>query len=156
MGKSTTVEADVRATDDGFSLIEVVITIVLIGVVILPLLVASMTSIKTSSMTREASETETVLQNAADRLNRALVDCNYDPYVKAAMSAKGWDPNKVTATYERYKPGDTVLKNSPGTWVAGACPTGGRTAYLIQRVTITITSPSGRIHQTIQVIKNDV
>ncbi len=62
---------DPGASDDGFSLVEVVITIVLIGIVVIPLLIASASSITASSRTREASETETVLQNAADRLNRA-------------------------------------------------------------------------------------
>jgi prepilin-type N-terminal cleavage/methylation domain-containing protein len=147
---------DPLSRDEGFSLVEVVITIVLIGLVVLPLLVASATSVTASSRTREAAETETVLQNAADRLNRAPAQCDYLPYVQAALKAKGWDPSLVTVGYEYYQPGTTVLANTPGTWVVGACPGGTRTAMLIQRVTITIKSPSQRVHQTIRVIKNDV
>ena len=60
----------------------------------------------------------------------------------------------------------------PGTWLPGACagapapsgttiaglggPGGDRTPLLIQRVTISIQSPSGKVTQTIRVIKNDV
>ena len=142
--------------DDGFSLVEVVITIALIGIVVIPLLIASMTSVTASTRTREAAETETVLQNAADRLNRAPVQCNYDPYVQAALKAKGWDPALVTATYEYYSPGSTVLAGTPGSWSPGGCPGGSRPAMLIQRVTITVDSPSHTVHQTIRVIKNDV
>lgn len=142
--------------DEGFSLVEVVITIVLIGIVVIPLLIASATGVTASSRTREAAETETVLQNAADRLNRAIPSCDYDPYVQAALKAKGWAPTLYTTAYEYYQPGSSVLAATPGSWVPGPCPGGSRPPMLIQRVTITVNSPSLRVRQTIRVIKNDV
>jgi prepilin-type N-terminal cleavage/methylation domain-containing protein len=147
---------DDPARDQGFSLVEVVITIVLIGIVVIPLLIASASSVTASSHTREAAETETVLQNAADRLNRAPAQCDYTAYIQAAVKAKGWAPSLVSASYEYYQPGSSVLAATPGTWSTGACPVAGRTAMLIQRVTITLDSPSHLIKQTIRVIKNDV
>jgi type II secretory pathway pseudopilin PulG len=156
--------------DEGFFIVEVVITIVLIGIVVLPLLVASATAVTASSRTREAAETETVLQNAADRW-RAPAKCDYDLYVQAALKAKGWDPASVKTGYEYYQPGATVLV--PGTWQLGACPGatapaagthvaglggpgGTRSPMLLQRVTISVSSPTAQVNQTIRVIKNDV
>ena len=147
-----------NARDEGFSLVEVVITILLIGIVVIPLIMASASSVTASSRTREAAETETVLQNAADRLNRAPAQCDYTLYIEAALRAKGWDPALVSASYEYYEPGTSVLAGQEGYWVTGACPGAppARRAMLIQRVTITIASPSRLVQQTIRVIKNDV
>src|ERR1043165_5625738 len=109
-GEDSEIDVDPDAPRaEGFSLVAVVTTIVLIGITVIPLRVASATSVTASSRTREAAETETVLQNAADRLNRANPQCNYDPYIQAALKAKGWDPSLVTTAYEYYQPGTSVL-----------------------------------------------
>jgi prepilin-type N-terminal cleavage/methylation domain-containing protein len=150
------------AGDEGFTLVEVVITITLIALTIVPILDATFTSIKASATAREVAEVETVLQNAADRVNRADPLCDYKIYVEAAAIAKGWDATQASATYQYYLPGANALASSPGAWtVSGsnptdACPGGNRSARLIQLVTITVRSDSGSINRTIQVVKSDV
>jgi Tfp pilus assembly protein PilV len=141
--------------DGGFSVVEVVMAITLIGLVIIPIIDATFTSVRASSTAREAAEVETVLQNAADRVNRANPGCEYDTYVAAAALAKGWRGEQATATYKHYVPDGDFPATVPGTWSDGAgCVNGQPTE--IQLVTITVTSDSGTIERTIEVVKSDV
>jgi prepilin-type N-terminal cleavage/methylation domain-containing protein len=152
------------ARDHGFSLVEVVVAIALMGTVVLALLDATFASVKASTTGRESAEIQTVLQNAADRVNRADLGCDYSIFVKAAVQAKGWQESQATATYQYYQPGLDALAINPGNWfpaVPGpskfdACgPTGDRPPRLIQLVTISITDLSGH-QRTMQVMKSDV
>lgn len=142
--------------DEGFSMVELVMTIVLIAIAIVPLMDATITSIRASTIAREAAEVETVLANAADRVNRAPTLCNYDIYAQAAALSKGWQASSVSVTYQYYVPGASALASDPGTWASGACPGGSRTPRLIQLVTITISSPSEDVTRSVKVVKSDV
>jgi hypothetical protein len=149
--------ADVHAErDDGFSIIELVMTIMLVALAVVPLMNATIQSIRASSIARESAEVETVLANAADRVNRAPTLCDYRIYAEAAALSKGWEAGAATLTYQYYVPGASALASDPGTWATGACPAGGRTPRLIQLVTLTITSPSGDVSRSVKVVKSDV
>ncbi len=133
------------------------------GSVILALINATFTSVKASSSARESAEIQTVLQNAADRVNRADPGCDYLLAVQAAAMSKGWQASQATATYQYYIPGVDALAAHPGTWTPAtpgtaatdACPGGTRTARLIQLVTISIIDTNGQ-QRTIQVVKSDI
>ena len=146
--------------DDGFSLVETLVAMVLMSVAVIPLMIAGIVSIKASAQTRNVAKVETVLANAADRVNRAGEGCDYHEYVQAAAQSQGWEPDRVTVSYQYYVP----AADSPvtlGTWVTppvalGACPGAQRTDGLVQKVTITVTSPDNKIERTIVVVKSDV
>ncbi len=142
--------------DDGFSLVEIVMAIFLVALAIVPLMDATITSIRASSTAREAAEVETVLANAADRVNRAPTSCDYGVYVEAAALSKGWPAGNTSVSYQHYLPGSSALAATPGTWVPGACPGSTRTPRLIQLVTISLTSPSGDVTRSVKVVKSDV
>lgn len=149
----------IRTSDEGFSLIEVVIVVMLMGLVVTSVLSAVITSIATSSVTRVAARVETVIVNAADRVNRAPKSCDYAPYARAAAQTEGWLPSTTAVVQEYYLPGATPA--SVGTWQVGteatpACPAAAPTDLLVQRVSITVTSPNGRVTRSIQVVKSDV
>ena len=145
-----------RVRDGGFSLVDILCAISLIGIVVLPMLDTVYTTLAASSTSREVAEIETVLQNAADRVNRAPTGCDYTVYVQAAAQSKGWNATQASATYKYYVPGATAKAADPGTWTDGGCPNGVRTPGLIQLVTVTIQSESGMISRSIKVVKSDV
>ena len=141
------------APDRGFSLVEVVITIVLMATVLLAIMNASIAGIKTSSASTDLAQIETVLQNAADRVNRAPLKCDYNVYIQAAAQAAGWAPGLATAAYKWYQPGADATKT--GTWHDGACSV-GVAGKDVQLVTITIVSPNGKVTRSMQVVKSNV
>jgi prepilin-type N-terminal cleavage/methylation domain-containing protein len=153
--------SDPVTRDHGFSLVEVIITIVLMSTVLLTIMDASIAGIRASTSAADFAQIETVLQNAADRVNRAPQKCNYDQYVKAAAQAAGWDPDQATTAYWWYKAGADATLAHPGTWntpVApnDACSTPGVAGKDVQLVKITITSPNGKVTRSMQVVKSNV
>lgn len=144
----------VTQRDGGYSLIEIVIAITLMALLVVPILAAVQMSISSSSRGRSAAQVETAIVNAADRVNRAGVSCDYLEYVQAAVRSQGWDGDRATVVQEHYvRP--TALDGA-GSWAAGACELTTPTDFLVQRVTITIASPDNSVSRSIQVVKSDV
>jgi len=146
-------------SDQGFSIIEIVISLALIGIVVMAILDAVITMEGASVRSQSAAQIETAIVNASDRVNRAPKGCNYLGYAQAAVQMQGWDHNLVTAVQEYYQPGANAA--TAGTWQSGtgnspACPGLQPADLLVQRVTITITTPDGKARRTIQVVKSDV
>ena len=79
-------------------------------------------------------------------------------HVRAGRADRERLVDQLTATYQHYEPGVTAKADTPGTWVDGACvgDPPQRTARLIQKVSITVTSKSGAVSRSIQVVKSDV
>lgn len=145
--------------DRGFSFIEVLLAIVLIGIVVVPILKAVTLTIRASSVSRAAGQVETALVNAADRLNRAPLSCDYSMYAQAAVQTQGWSPEQVVLVQQYYVPAASVTVD--GTWQQGtasspACQISTPTDGLVQRIRLTISSPDGSVRRTVEVVKSDV
>ena len=104
--------------DSGFSIVEIVIAIVLMGTVVIAVLNAVTMSVKASSVSRSAAQVETAVVNAADRVNRAPKRCDYTIYAQAAVQTEGWAPDAATVTHEYYVPGPEATV--AGSWQTGA------------------------------------
>jgi type II secretory pathway pseudopilin PulG len=144
-----------RRSDGGFSFVEIVITITLMGVVIAPILAAVAASIRASSVSVTAAEVETVLINAIDRVNRAPraeFDCDLTGPVLAAVEIHGWPRSSATVGHEYLDLSGAWRSDASGT----ACPGGVSHNGLVQRITVTITSPENNVSRSLQVVKSDV
>jgi prepilin-type N-terminal cleavage/methylation domain-containing protein len=146
--------------DTGFSLVEILAAIALVGLMGVALLNAAAAGIRSSGTTDTAAKIETILGNAADRINRTGIGCPtqgqgmYSLVSQAAAEVEGWrHPNAVSTSYQHF------VKNSSGTgsgsWAAGACPGGVQEENLVQLITVTVTSPDGATQRSIQVVKSE-
>jgi Tfp pilus assembly protein PilV len=145
---------DAPTRDAGYSLTEAIVAVLLMSIAVVPIILAAGVSVRSSSQSRTLARVETVLSNAADRVNRAPESCDYTVYVQAAALAEGWEVSQTTVNYKYYEPAATAL--TEGNWVAGACPNGTRPDGLVQMVTITVAGPDGKTLRSIQVVKSDV
>lgn len=151
-------------SDRGFTLVEVIITVVILGVVVIALLNAVITGIKASATSRSAAQVETAIVNAADRINRAPKRCNYTMYAQAAVLSEGWNASQATVRMQYWVPGATSADpghwepSSPATWQTGSGCGAGTTppTLIVQKVLVSITSPNGAVTRQIEVVKSDV
>jgi len=84
--------------DAGYTLTEVLAAVVLMGIAIIPIILAAGLSLRTSSQSRNLGRIETVLANAADRVNRAAEGGYYLIYAMAATLAEWNEKSLATAS----------------------------------------------------------
>lgn len=139
--------------DRGVGLVEVLVAIALLGLVVVPLLLAVTAAVTGSNRVREVAALDTVLIDAADRLNRAPNGlCDYRLYVDAALAEEGWEDTPVSLVYRHRVRTATTLGIGP--WQPGACPLTDVMAFA-QSITVSITSPTGET-RSVEVVKSDV
>lgn len=128
--------------------------IVIMTVIVVPFGAAAWSTVSASARSTDGAAAQTILTNAADRINRAAGACDYDSYAKAAATASNWPASAISTSVQRYNPGATPLV--AGTWTSGGCV--GMTPAAVQLVTVTLTmrpgSTSGTV--TIQVVKSEL
>lgn len=146
----------VTLRDRGVTFIEVLITIVLLGTVVVGILAVTRTSIIASKTSKEAATVESALIAAAERVERAdravVPVCDLSGPIYAAAQTKlgvplAEAPGYVTIEYDHLV---------GTTWVDGACPGGTPQPNLVQRITISMEHPDSGLTRSVEVIKGDV
>ncbi len=149
-----------RHHDVGFTFVEVVVTIVLVGVVVLPILATVRTSISAAAVSRAAAEVETVLVNAVDEVNQAdplVAKCNLTSRAESAATTQGWSASTVTVEHQ--------FLQADGSWSAifvpaadGTCPPGAVSARPngpVLLIRIVVSSPTENVRRTLEVVKGE-
>ena len=144
-----------RATDAGVTLVEILITIVLIGTVVLGILTATSTLIVASRTADEVAQVQTALLTAAERIDRAPREqyrCAFDDPIRAAAQLElGVSDAEVdnywSVEYEHL---------GPSGWTDGACPATGYQQHLVQRITIAMKIPNSEVSRSLTVVRSDV
>ena len=157
------------ARDDGFSLIETIVAVSLMGVAAVAILGGLWTAVRVSSVGNDKAKAEAVLSSAADRLTGwAYLPCpeedvsgGYLPVVQAAPATVDWPGSVVTILDIQYwaPTGDSSgsWSNENGLGGSDCNPAVGLTnSRTLQKVTLRVTSPDGRTVRQLEVVKNDV
>lgn len=161
--------------DRGSSLIEILISVVLLGTVVVATLGATTSSVMGTRVARDHAKSYQWLQSAGGVLQASeRVGCDYDPVNEPTDSAFSDGEEKVRLRYQELI--RTGVVNPPewddrqisvlypvkiwdGSkyWEPAAAPQPCYDAdgYLLQLITLQVSSPDGRIIETIQVVKRD-
>jgi prepilin-type N-terminal cleavage/methylation domain-containing protein len=140
-------------SDAGFSLVEIVITIAIVGVTFSAILGGLFASITVSSLQRKEATADTVARSAAE----VVKDSVQNSYNNCA------GPSAFSLTGVSVPSGFSVHITDVAYW-DGQPPAGGAVVFQsncpsdkgIQRITIVATSDDGQATETVQVIKRQL
>ena len=148
------------ADQDGFSLPELLITIVIVGITFVAILTGLITTIRVSAVHRTEATTDSVVRSAAEWVK----DNAHNPYAKCAgtgtYSFNGLPaPSGYVPTIAGVRYWDGAAPAATGTYVLSShwqnsCPSAGDKG--LQQITISLTAPDGQATETVQVLKRKI
>lgn len=166
MARRTTVMRHQLETDAGSTLVEVLVSIVLMGFVAVSILPAMWTSVKVARFSDSQAEVEAVLGGAVDRVsNQPWMACptqnvgsGYQARARAAASIYEWPETTINVTTIEYW--DVISKAWTATNpVAADCGNAQTTISkerTLQRVTIEVRHPYAGIGNTVSLVMGDI
>jgi len=150
--------------DRGYTLVEILVSIVLMGTIVLSIMTGMWTVIRVSRQNDDRAKVQAVIGSAADRIaNYQYVACpedanTYQVIGEVAASVVGWEATSVEIIrYQFWDPdiGSWADNNS----IQGAdCnqSVGLTTSKTLQKMTVRVTSPGAGYSSTLDVVKSDI
>jgi type II secretory pathway pseudopilin PulG len=152
--------------DAGYSLVEVLVAVVLTGTIVMAIVGAMFAVVRVSGQNDDATKVQAVLGRAADELNgidylacpEASLPSAYDNVSDRAADSVGWGPSTVEITAFRYWNPDTEQWDTTNSIQGSECnPAVGYTSSKnLQKLTIEVTSPSGNVVRSIDIVKSNL
>jgi prepilin-type N-terminal cleavage/methylation domain-containing protein len=148
-------------SEDGFSLAELLVTIVLVSVTFVAILTGLMTTIRVSTAHRTQATTDAVVRSAAEWVK----DASQNPYRSTCNGPSMYTlnglamPTGYSVSITRVEYWDGVAPDATGTYnlsshIQAACPAGGDKG--LQRITIVATASNGQATETVQIMKRAI
>ena len=145
----------------GFSLVELLVTIVIVGVTFSALLGGLITTITVSSLHRKQATADSVARSAAEWIKDSVQTPYQNCAGVGAYSVSGLPKPagySVAIQSVEYWDGATAVAGTPYSFNSGvgghlgpSCPGGGDKG--LQRITIQVTSSDGQVSESVQVVK---
>lgn len=158
-----------QGSDAGFSLVEILVTIVLMGTTMVAVLLSLQTTIKATVVDRDHATSFAWLQAASDEIYRVpRIPCTagqaaaitaYDAAAKSVDRPPAWvdkSTAKIQVTTVEYL--GKVNPDAVFEWDAAFCFEGvgfESSKLYTQRVTIQVTSPDDGLVKTLQMVKSE-
>ena len=145
-------------SEAGFSLAELLITIVLVSVTFVAILTGLTTTIRVSTLHRTQATTDSVARSAAEWVK----DISHNPFstsCPAVYSLTGLSiPAGYSATIQSVEYWDGVAPSATGTYdlslhIGSSCGGGNKG---LQRITIVATAANGQATETVQILKRQI
>jgi hypothetical protein len=149
-----------EASESGETLIEVLISSTLMAIVVVAIIGGIATMLLGSTVHREQASANTALLGAVEAIKApdvARVKCattgTYLPTAQAALPS-GYSASNLTISSVLYQKIDITGGTRSVTWDS-TCHDDGSQTVTLQLITMKVTSPSGRVSQSITFVKGD-
>jgi prepilin-type N-terminal cleavage/methylation domain-containing protein len=157
-------EHDDRPRDRGYTLIEMLVAIALMGSIVLAIMGGMWAVVRASAQNDERAKVGAVLGAAGDGISNYRyiacpeVDGGYEEFAQKAAASVGWPLGSVAIVNYQYWNPDTRNWDENNSIQGADCNpnVGLTTSKTLQKLTIRATSPSGSYSAAIDIVKSDI